>query len=378
MSSYIVHQLDSEAFMKHAREWNDLWERSDVSLPTARAEFVSLASQHYFSHAKFVAVVVECNGKYVAALPIVIQKYKKLFRMGFLPNKWRGYVDLLLDPNEEGSEAIECLVASIQKIPLIGLSLDHIPFDEKRWVSFRHALGRSKVAFCVKQDYEVGLVSTEGSWDGFLDTWTHDERKMFRRREKAFTEGGGVHEVCERLSPIELEKRLREGFEVERRSWKGEKGTAILQDKAEFQFYQREADLLNKLGELELSFLDLKGKQVGFSYAYRAKKKRFGCKIAYDPEFRKEGPGKQLTLFWLRRSFEDPLCQEVDFHGPLESWYGSLPTSRYAVGSLTVSNNTLAGRLLFGRFLINPFWNRKGPKTDTNLAFDARSMREYF
>ena len=67
-----VVQLDSLAdFRARAEAWDDLWRRSEATLPTLRAELTAQWIEQFAPGAKFRAVVVEHRGRPVAALPLV-------------------------------------------------------------------------------------------------------------------------------------------------------------------------------------------------------------------------------------------------------------------------------------------------------------------
>ncbi len=60
-----------DAFRPAAEAWDDLWRRSGVALPTKRAPLLIQWIERFAPHAPFVALVVEENGRWLAALPLV-------------------------------------------------------------------------------------------------------------------------------------------------------------------------------------------------------------------------------------------------------------------------------------------------------------------
>ena len=63
-------QIDSLAGLRAAAaDWDDLWWRSEVTMPTCRAELVAGWVEQFAPRADFRALVVEDQGQWVAAGP---------------------------------------------------------------------------------------------------------------------------------------------------------------------------------------------------------------------------------------------------------------------------------------------------------------------
>ena len=81
-----------------APAWDDLWRRSATTYPTVRAEMVAQWIERFAPRANFTSIVVEIEGRYAAALPLMIRKLGGVFRAGALPcNEWTSSGDLLWD-----------------------------------------------------------------------------------------------------------------------------------------------------------------------------------------------------------------------------------------------------------------------------------------
>ena len=97
MSAPRLVQLNSATEIRSvAAEWDDLWRRSEVTVPTARAELIA----HWIEHSAPAAVralAVERDGRFVAALPLIGGRLKRYIPIGRLPyNNWSWAGDLLL------------------------------------------------------------------------------------------------------------------------------------------------------------------------------------------------------------------------------------------------------------------------------------------
>ena len=108
MSSLRVVRFESIAALRETETaWDDLWQRSDATLPTGRAELIAQWIEQFAPNSKFVALAVERDGQLVAALPLVERRVKRLITAGTLPwNDWCWAGDLLVDPEADVAAAL--------------------------------------------------------------------------------------------------------------------------------------------------------------------------------------------------------------------------------------------------------------------------------
>jgi len=67
----VLHITSVDQLRSVGAMWDDLWWRSEVTLPTARAELVAQWVEQFAPNRPFHALVVETAGKWTAALPLV-------------------------------------------------------------------------------------------------------------------------------------------------------------------------------------------------------------------------------------------------------------------------------------------------------------------
>lgn len=139
-----------------------------------------------------------------------------------------------------------------------------------------------------------------------------------RRRRKKLEEKGPVT-----FRKIEggqdLESHLEAGFGLEASGWKGERGTAIAQDKATRGFYSELARSAAYRGELSLYFLEVGGKPVAFHYGLTYGGRYFLLKPGYDEALKECSPGQLLVDEVLQDCVGKGL-REFDFLGPNMVW----------------------------------------------------------
>jgi CelD/BcsL family acetyltransferase involved in cellulose biosynthesis len=375
LNQFRLHQIHSiDALRAAAAEWNDLWERSAATSPTARAELIALWSDHFAPEASFHALVVEHDGRWVAALPLVGARLKRVIPAGARPsNPWCTAGELLLDTEVSAKPALEALVHGFEQLPWEMVRLEEVPTAEPHWEAFVAALRRNGFVVSAREQYRIGRVAIAPEWESYergLDKKHRRNRKsQARRLEQA---GETQLQIIRHASPDESEFLLREGFAVEARSWKGAAGTAVLQNPTAFHFYREQARLLAARGELELAFLEHDGRPIAFNYGYCARGVHYALKVGYDAAFQAYGPGHQLFLRMLRRFHDDQSHRLVDFCGPLDRWLADWATDSYPVDRLLIARpNRLSHGLLSTYQALYP---RLTQLRDTFRAWNARLL----
>jgi CelD/BcsL family acetyltransferase involved in cellulose biosynthesis len=188
----------------------------------------------------------------------------------------------------------------------------------------------------------------------------HDVRRRFRR----LCETGSVSiEVSD--GRARLEDLLREGFDVEAKSWKGRRGTAIAAQDDTTRFYRELAQWAADAGWLRLAFLRLDGRAIAFQFDLEPGLNYYSLKIGYDPAFERFSPGKLLVYTMVARAvahgfpayellgrdepwkerWTDTSRAQVSFHAFSPSPRGRLAESTFVHGKRIAQRMPIAERL---------------------------------
>jgi len=341
--------LDSlDAIRAAAPAWDDLWRRSDVAVPVARAELVAQWIEAASPQATVRGLAVRQDGQLVAALPLVGGRVKRLVRVGRLPsNYWAWAGDLLLDPSADAPPVLETLAAAVGQLPWPLLWLDAVPLQTPRWREFVAALDAGGLASSSQQRFCIGQVEIDHDWPGYQARLSANHRHHMRRiNNRATDDGGATLKVYRDPRPEEIDDLLRRGFAIEDRSWKGTEGSSVLQRPAHFQYYCRQARQLAEWGQLQLTFLELAGQPIAFEYGWNARGVYFSPKVGYDDKFSRLSPGQLLRRHLLERFFADHQQHLFDFIGPLSTATAKWITGSYPVGRIVVDTGRGGGRAL--------------------------------
>ncbi|MHB9045916.1 MAG: GNAT family N-acetyltransferase [Pirellulales bacterium] len=342
----LVHLESIEDLRRAASAWDDLWQRSDVSLPTARAELLAQWVEQFAPGARFHAVAVESEGRLLAALPLVGRRVGRVIEAGDLPtNAWAASGELLLDPIAANDVVLDRLAAGLTELPWSLLWLDSAPFETPRWQSLMAAVKRAGFGSDCHERFRIGQIEIDHDWEGYRARWSknhrHNMKKAVNRAEAAGQTDLVVHS---RPAPDEVEGLLRQGFEIEDRGWKGAGGSSVMQSPGMFEFYCRQARQLAAWGNLHLVFLEHQGRPIAFEYGWSAKGIYYSPKVGYDEAFAELVPGQLLRLHLLERFFAEPERTLVDFFGPQVEATARWATRSYGIGRLVIAPGRMPGR----------------------------------
>jgi CelD/BcsL family acetyltransferase involved in cellulose biosynthesis len=168
-------------------------------------------------------------------------------------------------------------------------------------------------------------------------------RSTVRRRRRQLAERGNL--TFERFESGDLQAALDECFLLERKSWKGEQGTAALQDRSTKEFYYRLAELALPHGWLSLYRLRLDGRTISFQYGLTYGGTFNLLKLAYDQDLSRSSPGLVLQDDVVRDCLARGLAR-CDFLGGDELWKRRWSNGVLAHKWLFVYRDTVGGRLL--------------------------------
>lgn len=343
----LLHLRSFEALQAHAAAWDDLWRRSDVTIPTVQAALLTQWMRHFGRGKSFHALAIEHDGQLVAALPLCEQRLGGCLAAGGLTgNAWTPAADLLVDPTTEREAVFDHLARALNRLPWPLLWLDNAIIDAPRWQGFIVACERAGLGLEVQERFRISRVEINGSWEDYRAKWSKNHRaNMGRYLRKLSADHGVVSLRVERPdTSTKIAALLRRGFEIEDRSWKGVAKSAVLRTPGMFEFFTRQAEALTAREQLEVAFLDVDARPIAFHYAWRAKGVYHPFKCGYDESFAAYSPGQLLIHEVLRRFFETGSTAGFDCVGPANDFTRKWQTSEYAVGRVVIAPRRLLGQ----------------------------------
>ena len=347
---HIVRFQSIAALRSAAEDWNDLWQRTAGALPTGRAELIADWLEQFAPQAKFVALAVDQDGRLVAGLPLVERRALKFSQAGSLPSNahcWAG--QLLVDQSADVRGALATMLSEVRRLPWPLLWFDMAPLESESWRQFLAALDEHGFSHAQHERFSIGTIQIveqfNRDWEAYEAAWSGNHRRHLRKAlRRAESEGGVELELVRPTSATDLESLLREGFEVEHRSWKGAAGSSVLANPEMWQFYLRQAAELARYGELELAFLRHAGRAIAFEYGWSLRGMYYTPKVGFDSEYSRFSPGQLLRYLLLKNAFSRPDRVAVDFLGPLAEATAKWITKTYPISRLVVATGKI-GRM---------------------------------
>jgi CelD/BcsL family acetyltransferase involved in cellulose biosynthesis len=349
-----IRALSSLAELRSlAPAWDDLWWRSEATLPTARAELIAQWVERFAPAAGFRALVVEDQGQWVAALPMVERRVARLLTAGTLPsNLWSPGGTLLWDASLAAEQSIaDRLVEAMRRLPWQVLWLEEALWERAAWQTLIAAVRAAGMAMDCRSRWQVARIPIDHDWATCRGRWSRKHRQKMNSSLRRLSNRGSVRlRLHADFSGGELEPLLRRAFAVEDGGWKGRSGTSVLRSPGILDFFLRQSRQLAQWGHLELAFLECGGQAVAFCYGLTAKGVFHSLKIGYDPAYADCAPGQLLRHFLLERFHGDLDRTALDCTGPMTEAHQHWRPESYTMGRLLIAPRRWLGRAVVAAY----------------------------
>ncbi len=338
-SSVHVEVLQSvDALRALAGDWDDLWQRSDLTMPTVRAEPVALWIEQFGAGRRVRLITVRQGDRLVGILPLVGRDLGRMVPVGDLSlNPWSANGELLLDETAGTVAIAEHLADAMGNLPWPLLWFEMVPYQTKRWTNLAEALVNRGMEVDVRPGFEIGRVSLQKPFDDYLAGRSKNLQRSIRKDLKRLESKGRVEvRLFDHLKPDELDDAMRRAFALEDSGWKGRAGTSVLRNRGIFEFYRRQAKYFARQDSLRLAFLECGGREIAFELGWFGKGVYHSFKVGYDEDYREFGPGHLLRYHVIEAGCDDPNLRFIDFQGPINRALASWATETYAIGRLAI------------------------------------------
>lgn len=136
-------------------------------------------------------------------------------------------------------------------------------------------------------------------------------RKELPRRRRRLAELGAVaHEIATTESDVAA--AFEHFLDLEARGWKGDRGTAGMNDETRLRFFRKAVADLARDGQARIDLLRVGERVIATSVVLRSGDALFGWKMAYDESYAKYSPGALLMLDFTQDVLADDCIARVD------------------------------------------------------------------
>jgi CelD/BcsL family acetyltransferase involved in cellulose biosynthesis len=242
----------------------------------------------------------------------------------------------LLD-RDRPEDAAAGLIESARRAGSHALVLREVPLDGAVLKAFGDVLRREGLRPRVLQAHQRACLDAMRDADDLLrDALGGKKLKELRRQRHRLAEHGAVSFEVAR-SPDDISAALESFLLLEASGWKGQRGTALLQNAGDATFIRRATLALAETGQCEIITLRTGATPVASGIVLRHRDRAFFFKIGVDERFAKFSPGVQLTLDLTRHLCDDAAIASADSTAAADHpminpiWRG-----RFAIGDVLI------------------------------------------
>ena len=292
-------------------QWIDL----DRRVPSPSQTFAWIeASAATFGDAARIEVVVGNDGDdLVAAAPLITSRWAPGGRRELLSYR-RIYEPADLAFRDAG--ALAQLAGALRQMgrPLV---FERLFAASPTLAAMRGAIGRAAMLI-VRPQAPTPWIALDESWSAPEQKLSSRRRSDFRRARRQAEQSGAIR--AELLSPgeHEVDRLLDLAFEIERRSWKGETGTALADGRVG-DFYRCYARRLARSGRFRIEFLHIGRKLAAMQLGVVHQHRYWVLKVGYDSQFHRASPGILLMVEAIKRAVAEGL-ETYELLGTVEPW----------------------------------------------------------
>lgn len=161
---------------------------------------------------------------------------------------------------------------------------------------------------------------TDDTWDKYLSSRSSHFRKNLKYQCRRVEQLGSVT-FRSYKEPKDLNRSMTELFDLEKRSWKAQKGT-MLAPEEKACFFDLAGDLAGEI-KYDVSFLYLNNESIAGLFSLIYKQRLYTFLTYYNKNYASVCPGRLLFRELLKKAFESPQVKEISFVGNssfVKSW----------------------------------------------------------
>jgi CelD/BcsL family acetyltransferase involved in cellulose biosynthesis len=336
-----------EAVERLAPEWRSLCLESPDTAPFYRPEWITAYLRAFHPPGDPLLVTAYTGDRLSGVLPLLEQDS---FFCGFPVRKLRGAANVhsyRFDLVRRAGPDCDSAVAAMWELlrDRGGWDLLELPDVPQGGAGELLLQVAQKDGFLIGrgESLQTPYISLTGIKDGiYAPRNSHFRQNLRRRLSKAQKQYG----VCLRRIDIADSKALEQFYELERKGWKGRKGTAIACAGATRAFYDEIAGAAARFQYFSLYLLEFGDQVVAGHYGLTYDGHYYSAKVAYDETYAAYGPGHLIVDAILRDCLQRGL-REFDFLGPSMEWKSEWTQETRRHANCYIFRQGLFGQMLY-------------------------------
>jgi CelD/BcsL family acetyltransferase involved in cellulose biosynthesis len=234
-------------------------------------------------------------------------------------------------------EAVTRLLQRAREAGAHALILRDVALDGAAMASLKDALGQGRLKARVLGSYVRASLDATQDGDRLLHEALGAKKLKELRRQRHRLEAHGAIRFEIARKPDEIKPALETFLQLEASGWKGQRGTALIQDAGDATFIRRAVPALAETAQCEIVTLCAGATPIAAGIVLRHQDRAFFFKLGIDERFAKYSPGVQLTLELTRHLCADPSIASADSTASADHpminpiWRG-----RFAIGDVLI------------------------------------------
>lgn len=289
--------------------WNDLCARAIRRTPTLTFEWLSAWWDAFGNDDELAIVIVRERERILAAVPLM----RTMLSLGGI--RWRVAASLTNNHSQIAGVLLserpkECIDAILDHLraswaPWHMLRLADFCEGNASFQSFTGRLSARKWPYLVQPKRTAAVLTIDGEWDDYVAALGKRFRESMRRKARKASRSGATATV--HSSAEDTDVLIDRAFDVASRSWKHERGSAIMSTEPLRRFYRNLARNSGRAGWLRMAFLSQERVDVGFELNLDYAGERYDLKMGFDEKYRWLSPGVVLRQHVLKNAFDEGL-----------------------------------------------------------------------
>ncbi|MBV1707662.1 MAG: GNAT family N-acetyltransferase [Hyphomicrobiales bacterium] len=316
---YLVEAVNYQAAAMHFDAWMALAERAMEANAFYDPCFALPAALHLAvaKRPQFLLVWDETGGERARLCGLLPFHYRRTLTGRQFAENWLHDFAALGTPLVDREHAIETIDLMLDWLRRQNGKTVGLMFRKLRGDGPVVGLLRTRTALTGRETREfdqherAALLKGESAGDPFLNTLSSKKRRELRRQRNRLSDQGTLSYTSARR-PDEVRAATEEFMALEAAGWKGERGTAFLNDPGNSTFLRTLTRLLARDGKCRIDALRLDGKPVAMGITLRDRDCAWLWKITFEEDYGASSPGVQLLMDFTRTQLAEAGVQLTD------------------------------------------------------------------
>jgi CelD/BcsL family acetyltransferase involved in cellulose biosynthesis len=367
-----------QELQEYEHVWNDVVDGSPCDSIFVTYEWFLSWIKHFNKCNNLTIVIARDNKRLLGILPLFKERVQARGHSYIALKSLANYESAacrynIILANEGSLDILKAMIDFLNRsIDWDVMEMDFIPAGTNSIALLKEIEGVNYYKIYVDPMAQSPFIHITGTWEDYLQQRTKKIRRNLDYYEKRLDKEGDV-EIVLVEGGDDLEYHILEALAIEKTSWKGDQGSAIVDSNEEKNFIIDLAKAMSKQGKFALYFLLFNGRKIAFDYCLKYKDTFHVLKTGYNPAYAKNSPGRVLRKKVLRSLYEDKRYKIYDFQGVLDEWKTEWTNEGQQLLQVTIYNKKIIPMIKYQyKFVSNAF---KGMIRDRAFGRLLKSIR---